>query len=133
MVPCEHATNAAVSQGIAVPPVHTLPQGVECLAGRVRLEALWVDPQAAFAPSQPELPGFAGVKGQAKGTTSSRAKWKHIERGFDHNVLLLALPGAGKSMLARRLTTILPEMTLAEAIGTTRPCCAPHQPMANGG
>jgi magnesium chelatase family protein len=53
-------------------------------------------------------------------TKSSRAKWKHIERGFDHNVLLLGLPGTGQSMLARCLTTILPELTLPEALETTR-------------
>jgi magnesium chelatase family protein len=120
IVPCENATKAAVIQGIAVYPVDTLPQVVEFLTDRLRLEPLRVDPQAAFAPSQPELPGFAGVKGQAKVTKSSRAKWKHIERGFDHNVLLLGLPGAGTSMLARRLTTILPDMTVAETLETTR-------------
>jgi magnesium chelatase family protein len=68
-----------------------------------------------------------------------------------HNVLLLGPPGAGTSMLARRLTTILPAMTLAEAIETTRihhvagltgdrtvlvttrPCRAPHHTISDAG
>jgi magnesium chelatase family protein len=68
-----------------------------------------------------------------------------------HNLLLLGPPGAGKSMLARRLTTLLPAMTLAEAMETTRihrvagltgdrttlvttrPCRAPHHPISDVG
>src|ERR671919_469821 len=72
-------------------------------------------------------------------------------RRCDHNLLLLGPPRAGKSMLARRLTTILPAMTLAEAIDTTRihsvagltgdrtalvtsrPFCAPHHTISDAG
>src|SRR5262245_65471236 len=72
-------------------------------------------------------------------------------RRSDHNVLLLGTPGAGKSMLARRLTTILPAMTLAEALEitrihsvagltggrttlvTTRPFRAPHHTISDAG
>jgi magnesium chelatase family protein len=53
--------------------------------------------------------------------------------GYSVHNLLLGPPGAGTSRLGRRLATILPKMTLAEAIDTTRPCRAPPQTMAAGG
>jgi magnesium chelatase family protein len=115
ILPRENAAEAAVMQRVAVYPVDTLPQVVEFLTGRLPLDPLRVDLQAALAPSQSALIDFAEVKGQA---LVKRAL--EVAAAGGHNLLLLGPPGAGKSMLARRLTTILPTMTLAEAIDTTR-------------
>jgi magnesium chelatase family protein len=81
----------------------------------------------------------------------SKMRRSTSRRRCAHNVLLLGPPGAGTAMLARRLTTILPAMTLAEALETTRlhrvgnftgdrtvlvttrPCRAPHHPISDLG
>jgi magnesium chelatase family protein len=115
ILPRENASEAAVIQGIAVYPVDTLPQVVEFLTDRLHLEPLQVDLQAAFTPLQTASIDFAEVKGQA---LVKRAL--EVAAAGGHNVLMLGSPGAGKSMLARRLTTILPMMSVAEAIETTR-------------
>jgi Magnesium chelatase, subunit ChlI len=82
--------------------------------GRASVSCAWVGDAAAYVPL-----GAALLPSALLLLPAVHVKLK-VMRVSDHNLLMLGSPGAGKSMLARWLTTILPAMTLAEAIETTR-------------
>ena len=142
-VPAENAAEATLARGPAIIPVKTVTELVSDLNGEVQLEEepIWVP----VKDSVPEL-DFKDVLGQ-----------EHVKRALEvaaaggHNVLLVGPPGSGKSMLSKRLPSILPDMTWSESLEVTqiysvmgmlkpnnplirrRPFRSPHHTVSNAG
>ena len=110
-VPAHNAAEATLADGVEVYAVENVAQLLAHLSGQAPMT-----PQPRWEPGRESrpLPDFADVMGQ-----ENVKRALEIAAAGGHNILLVGSPGAGKSMLARRLPSILPDMTRAESLQTT--------------
>lgn len=144
VIPVENSTEVAVVKGLETYPVKKLSDVIELVQGGFRCPPLELDCQSILERGSRYNIDFDEVKGQFQ---AKRAL--EIAAAGGHNILMLGPPGSGKTMLARRLPTILPSLTFEETLEVTqihsviglnsnglisrRPFRAPHHTTSDAG
>jgi magnesium chelatase family protein len=116
VLPNENALEASIVNNLDIIGVENLQEAIDFFKGKKQIEPLVTDTREIFAKQQNEYEAdFANVQGQ-----ENIKRALEIAAAGGHNLIMIGPPGAGKTMLAKRLPTILPPLSLHEALETTK-------------
>ncbi len=115
IVPKQNAKEAAMADTVPVYPVSSLQEAIHFLEDETSLKPYKINISEVFEQARKYMTDFSDVKGQ-----ESAKRALEVAAAGGHNIIMVGPPGSGKTMLARRMPSILPDMSIKEALETTK-------------